>query len=81
MIKHKHGALKIFNRHADKVRNQRGKKIKRIRTDKEGEYTTELFKKYCARAKIINEIHEYTIPHAPQQNGMSGKKKIVHYWI
>ena len=38
---------------------------------KRGEYTSELFKEYCARDDII---HEYTIPYTPQQNGVAERQ-------
>ena len=71
LIKHKHEALKIFQIYAAEVHNQEGKKIKRIRSDRGGEYTSELFKEYCVREGII---HEYSIPYTPQQNGVAERR-------
>ena len=70
-IKHKYEALKMFQICDAEVQNQKGKKIKRIRSDKGGEYTSELFKEYCARDGII---HEYSIPYIPQQNGVAERR-------
>ena len=71
LIKHKHEALNFFQIYAAEVQNQKGKKIKRIRSDRGGEYTSELFKEYCAREGII---HEYAIPYTPQQNGVAERR-------
>ena len=53
------------------VENQSGKKIRVLRTDNEGEYTSNEFMKYCS-TKGINK--EHTVPHTPQQNGVAERK-------
>ena len=58
----------MFQIYAAKVKNQKGKKIKRIRSDRGGEYTLKLFKEYCARGGIV---HEYSILYTLQQNGVA----------
>ena len=54
------------------VENQTRKKIQVLRTDNEGEYTSNEFMEYCS-AKGIKE--EHTVPHTPQQNGVAERKK------
>ena len=50
------------------VENQLGKKIKILRTDNGGEYTSNEFAQYLKNEGIR---HEYTIPKTPEQNGVS----------
>ena len=52
------------------VENQTGKKIQVLRTDNEGEYTSNEFMEYCS----AEGIKEHTMPHTPQQNGVSKRK-------
>ena len=49
------------------VENQLGKKIKILRTDNGGEYTSNEFAQYLKNEGI--DRHEYTIPKTPEQNG------------
>ncbi|MDR5650747.1 hypothetical protein QKW61_014320, partial [Staphylococcus nepalensis] len=50
------------------VENQCGKTIKRLRSDRGGEY---YFPDYCESVGII---HEKTAPYTPQQNGVAERK-------
>ena len=50
------------------VENQCYVKIKRLRSDREGEYH---FPKYCENVGII---HETSAPYTPQQNGVAERK-------
>ena len=49
------------------MENQTGEKIWVLRTNNEGEYTSNEFMEYCS-AKGIKK--EHTVPHIPQQNGV-----------
>ena len=51
------------------VENQLDKKIKRIRSDRGGEYV--LFNDYCVKEEII---HEVTPPYSPESNGVAERK-------
>jgi transposase InsO family protein len=63
--------LRKFQEFKVLVENQSGKKIKVLRSDNGGEYTSHAFKKFCAGAGIKREL---TVPYTPQQNGVSERK-------
>ena len=50
------------------MENQTRKKIRVLRTDNRGEYTSNEFMKYCSAEGIKKE---HTVPHTPQQNGVA----------
>ena len=56
------------------MENQTGKKIRVLRTDNGGEYTSNEFMEYCS-AKGIKK--EHTVPHTPQQNGVAERKNMM----
>jgi transposase InsO family protein len=47
--------------------NQTGKRLKAIRYDRGGEFSSREFKEFCDKHGIKRE---YTIPRTPQQNGV-----------
>ena len=51
--------------------NQREKKIKILRSDSGGEYTSNDMTKFCQEHGII---HEVTAPYTPQSNGVAERK-------
>jgi hypothetical protein len=53
------------------VENQTWKKIKVLRLDNEGEYTSNDFINYCKEERIKREL---TVPFNPQQNGVADRK-------
>ena len=53
------------------VETQTGKRIKSLRSDNGGEYTSHAYKRFCAKAGIKREL---TVPYTPQQNGVSERK-------
>ena len=53
------------------MENQIGKKIKVLRIDNEGEYTSNEFIEYCSFEGIKKE---HTVPNNPQHNGVSDWK-------
>ena len=61
----------MFIKFKIQVENQKNKKIKRLRFDRGGEYSSTLFKKICEENGII---HEVTTPYTPEQNGIAERK-------
>jgi hypothetical protein len=55
--------LEHFKIYKTEVENQLDKKIKRLRSDRGGEYLSNLFDEYC---KECGNIHETTAPYSPQ---------------
>jgi transposase InsO family protein len=53
------------------VENQRGKKIKVLRSNNGGEYTSNEFKDFYKEAEIKREL---TVSYNPQQNGVVERK-------
>jgi transposase InsO family protein len=53
------------------VENQTGKKIRVLRWDNGGEYTSKEFMDFCAGEGIRREL---TVPYNPQQNGVVERK-------
>ncbi|CAN1139245.1 Retrovirus-related Pol polyprotein from transposon TNT 1-94 [Linum perenne] len=53
------------------VENQLDRKIKRLRLDRGGEYSTNFLKETC---ELNGIIHEFTAPYSPQQNGVAERK-------
>jgi len=69
LIKHKDEACDMFLTYKAKVENHLNTKIKRIRSDRGGEYV--LFNDYCVKEGII---HEVTPPYSPESNGVDERK-------
>ena len=64
-------AFSRFQEFKDLVENQTGKKIRVLRLDNGGEYTSKEFMDFCAGEDIRREL---TIPYNPQQNGVAERK-------
>jgi transposase InsO family protein len=65
---------KIFSRFQEfkaLVENQTGRKIKTLRSDNGGEYTSKAFKDFCAGAGIKREL---TVPYNPRKNRVVERK-------
>lgn len=67
-LKSKSDAFQSFKNFKVEAENQSGNKIKILRTDNGGEYTSKEFNNFCQEHGII---HQTTIPYSPQQNGVS----------
>ena len=68
LLKHKSEVFECFKRYEQLFQRQTGKQIKRIRSDNGGEYTSNEFSSYLQTSGMI---HETTVPHSPQQNGIA----------
>ena len=62
LLKTKDEALHYFKVYKAEVENQLEKKIKRLRSDRGGEYFSKEFFEFCAVHRII---HERTAPYSP----------------
>ena len=71
LLRSKDEAETMFLKYKAEVENQLDKKIKRLRTDRGGEYNTNSLREFCEKNGII---HEFTAPYSPQQNGIAERK-------
>ena len=70
-LKAKLEVFELFREFKILVENQTGRKIRVLKTDNGGEYTSNEFMEYCSSEGIKKE---HTVPHTPQQNGMAERK-------
>ena len=71
LLRHKDEEYEMFLKYKTEVENQLGKKIKRLRTDRGGEYESNPFNSFCEEYRII---HETTLPYSPKSNGVAERK-------
>ena len=71
LLKEKSEALEKFLRFKSKAEAEKGEKIKSIRSDRGGEFTSDEFKELCDRSGIKKQL---TAPYTPQQNGVVERK-------
>ena len=71
MLKSKDEVFHYFKIYKAEVENQLERKIKRIRSDRGGEYFPNVFISFCEEHGII---HERTPPYSPQSNGVAERK-------
>jgi transposase InsO family protein len=71
LLKTKDEVFSKFQEFKAEIENLTNKKIKTLRTDNRGEYTTKEFVAFCKSARIKREL---IIPHNPQQNGVAKRK-------
>ena len=67
-IKSKDEALTKFKEFVSHAENQKGRKLKILRSDNGGEYRSKEFTKFCADKGIIQQ---FTCPYTPEQNGVA----------
>ncbi|EOY17849.1 Copia-like retrotransposable element, putative [Theobroma cacao] len=70
-IQHKSEVFSVFQKFKAKVENESGCRIKKLRTDNGGEYTSSEFISYLENEGIH---HQLTAPYCPEQNGVSERK-------
>lgn len=71
LMKHKDQAFQMFKTYKSEVENQKGKKIKILRSDRGGEYFPMEFTAFCEENGIV---HQTSAPYTPQQNGLAERK-------
>jgi hypothetical protein len=71
LLKSKDEALHYFKTYKADAKNQLERKIKRLRSDRGGEYFSSDFSDFCVEHGII---HERTPPYSPQSNGVAERK-------
>ena len=74
LLKHKDEAFNAFKNYKAEVKNQLGKKIKILRSDRGGEYFPNEFNLFCEHGII----HQYFAPRTPEQNGLAERKNITY---
>nr|GEU46132.1 hypothetical protein [Tanacetum cinerariifolium] len=65
LLKHKHEFFKTFKVFKNEVKNQLGKTIKALRSDRGGEYISQEFKDFVKACGIVQQL---TPPYTPQHN-------------
>jgi transposase InsO family protein len=73
-LKNKDGVLAKFQEFKAQVETMIGKKIKVLRSENGGEYTSKEFINFCIEAGIKREL---TVPYNPQQNGDDERKNRI----
>ena len=67
-IRSKSEVFSKFVEYVSRVENETGLRVRAIRTDNGGEYTSQNFNKFCTDKGIM---HQFTNPYTPEQNGVS----------
>ena len=68
LLKFKSDVFEVFKYFKATVDNQLDSKIKILRTNRGGEFTSNMFKRFCSSNGIVQHL---TYPHTPQQNGVA----------
>ncbi|CAN1845367.1 Retrovirus-related Pol polyprotein from transposon TNT 1-94, partial [Linum perenne] len=71
LLRTKDEAEHKFIAYKAEVENQLDRRIKRLRTDRGGEYSSKFLNEMC---ELNGIIHETTAPYSPQQNGIAERK-------
>ena len=66
--------MNCFKRYSTLVENQLNTKIKSLRTNRDCEYLSDLFKEYCDENSIVRQL---TIPYTLQQNGVVERRNRI----
>lgn len=76
LLKTKNEVFNTFRIFKAEVENQLDKRIKILRSDRGGEYTSNEMTLFCQEHGIV---HEVTAPYSPQSNGVAERKKLHSY--
>ena len=68
ILRTKDQVFQVFQKFHTLIKRETGRKLKRLRTDNGGEYTSREFEEYCSNHGIR---HEKTVPGTPQHNGVA----------
>ena len=68
ILRTKDQVFQVFKKFHALIERETGRKLKRLRTDNGGEYTSREFEEYCSNHGIR---HEKTVPGTPQHNGVA----------
>lgn len=71
LMRHKSETFEKFKEFQNEVENQRGKKIKALRSDRGGEYLSHEFSSHLKSCGIVPQL---TPPGTPQRNGVSERR-------
>ena len=71
LLRNKDEARYVFIKYKNEVENQLSKKIKKLRTNKGGEYESNPFNSFCEDYRIINKTSP---PYSPKSNGVAKRK-------
>ncbi|GJU98534.1 retrotransposon protein, putative, ty1-copia subclass [Tanacetum coccineum] len=74
LMKHTHEVFKTFKVFQNEDENQLGKKIKAIRSDRGGEYSSH---KFVNHMKSCGIVYQLTPPYTPQHNGLSKRRNLT----
>ena len=64
----------VFKKFKALAENQSGKRIKVLRSDRDKEYTSREFERFCKDEGIKRQL---TVVYSPQQNGVSERKNHI----
>ena len=70
-MKHKSESFEKFKEFQNEVQNQLGKSIKALRSDRGGEYLSQVFSDHLRECGIVSQL---TPPGIPQWNGVSERR-------
>jgi len=70
-MRHKSETFEKFKEFQNEVENQRGKRIKALRSDRRGEYLSHEFSDHLKSCGIVPQL---TPPGTPQRNGVSERR-------
>ncbi|KAJ9566025.1 LOW QUALITY PROTEIN: hypothetical protein OSB04_001991 [Centaurea solstitialis] len=76
LIRHKSEAFERFKEFHNEVQNQLDRKIKFIRSDRDGEYLSQEFDNHLMECGIVSQL---TPPYTPQMNGVNEESYLARY--
>ncbi|KAJ9552448.1 hypothetical protein OSB04_016493 [Centaurea solstitialis] len=74
LMRHKSESFERFREFQNEVQNQLGRKIKFLRSDREGEYLSDEFDNHLMECGIVSQLIP---PYTPQMNGVSERRNRI----